>query len=334
MTSNATYPPLQVVLGDWQRDEAFHRAITTPVSLVAAPTLRDDDVVPLLADADAFITKRFTAAMGDAAKRLRLIHAPGAGTNEIDLAAVPDGAVVCNVYGHGAGIAEYVFMAILALNRDLLNMDARLRRGDWSDRTERDARREIRSRTLAMIGLGRIGVEVARLATAFGMRVIAATRTPNADRAKQFGLASIVGMDQLHAVLAEADFVVVAVSLDASTTGLIGSRELSVMKPSAYLVNVARGAIIDEGALYQALKDRTIAGAALDVWYQYPEANERVHPAKHPFHELDNVIMTPHIAGVTEETFRHRWAVINENLRRVAAGEPLLNVVYPSTGTA
>lgn len=334
MTSQVTHRPLQVVLGDWQRDEAFRRALTTPVSLVAAPTLRDDDVVPLLADADAFITKRFTAAMGAAAKRLRLIHAPGAGTNEIDLVAVPDGAVVCNVYGHGAGIAEYVFMAILALNSDLLNMDARLRRGDWSDRTERGARREIRGRTLALIGLGRIGVEVARLARSFSMRVVTATRTPHADRAKQLGLASVVGMDQLRAVLAEADFVVVAVPLDASTAGLIGSGELNAMKPSAYLVNVARGAIIDEGALYQALKERTIAGAALDVWYQYPEANEHVHPAKHPFHELDNVIMTPHIAGVTEETFRHRWNVIDENLRRLAAGEPLLNVVYPSSGTA
>lgn len=334
MASQITHPSLQVLLGDWQRDEAFHRAITTPVSLVPAPTLRDDDVVPLLADADAFITKRFTAAMGAAAKRLRLIHAPGAGTNEIDLAAVPDGAVVCNVYGHGAGIAEYVLMAILALNSDLLNMDARLRHGDWSDRTERGARHEIRGRTLAVIGLGRIGVEVARLATAFGVRVIAATRTPSADRDKRLGLASIFGMDQLHAVLAEADFVVVAVPLDASTAGLIGSRELNAMKPSAYLVNVARGQIIDDGALYQALKERTIAGAALDVWYRYPEANERVYPSKHPFHELDNVIMTPHIAGVTEETFKHRWAVIDDNLRRLAAGEPLLNVVYPSSGTA
>ncbi|HYO30499.1 MAG TPA: NAD(P)-dependent oxidoreductase, partial [Thermomicrobiales bacterium] len=163
--------PLRVVLGEWQHDEGFRRAISTPATLIPAPTLQDGDVAPLLHGADAFLSKRFTSGMAKTADRLRLILTPGAGTNQIDFSAVPDGVTVCNVHGHESAIAEYAFMAILALNRDLLNMDARFRRIDWSDRTERGAQREIRGRTLGIVGLGRIGGEVARIGQAFRMRV-------------------------------------------------------------------------------------------------------------------------------------------------------------------
>src|SRR5688572_6539812 len=136
--------PLRVLLGEWQTDEAFRRAITTPVTLIPAPTLLDKDVVPLLADADVFVSKSFTPAMATASARLRLLHTPGAGTNWIDFAAVPPHVTVCNVFGHEISIAEYTLMAILALNRDLLNMDARFRRADWSDRKERPPARDVR----------------------------------------------------------------------------------------------------------------------------------------------------------------------------------------------
>ena len=319
----------RVVLGEWQHDEGFHQAIATPATFVPAPTLRDEDVAPLLRGADAFISKRFSPGMAAAADRLRLILSPGAGTNQIDFAAVPAGVTVCNVYGHEAAIAEYVFMAILALNRDLLNMDARFRQADWSDRTG-GAQREIRGQTLGVVGLGRIGAEVARIGRAFGMRVSAVTRTPRADQAAALGLAALGGMGDLPRLLAEADFVVLALPLDPSTTGLIGAAELAAMKPTASLVNVARGEVVAEAALYEALRDGVIAGAAIDTWYRYPEAAEPLRPSAFPFHELPNAIVTPHIAGWTEGTFRHRWDTIDENLRRLRAGEPLLNVVWPA----
>jgi phosphoglycerate dehydrogenase-like enzyme len=110
---------------------------------------------------------------------------------------------------------------------------------------------------------------------------------------------------------------------------MIGERELRMMKPTAYLINVARGEVVDEAALYAALSESRIAGAAIDVWYRYPEGSEPARPADYPFHELPNVIMTPHIAGWTAETFRHRWAAIDDNLRRLSGGEPLVNVVRP-----
>lgn len=325
--------PLRVLLGEWQTDEAFRRAITTPVTLIPAPALRDEDVVPLLADADVFVSKSFTPAMAAHAARLRLLHTPGAGTNWIDFAAVPPHVTVCNVFGHEVSIAEYAVMAILALNRDLLNMDARFRQADWSDRKLRPPARDLRGRTLGLIGLGHIGAEVARVGNAFGMRVVGATRTPSAERAASLGLAGLVGLDQLHDVLAEADFVVVAIPLEAATAGMIAERELGMMRPTAFLINVARGEVVDEAALYDALAHNRIAGAAIDVWYRYPEGSEPARPADHPFHELPNVIMTPHIAGWTFETFQHRWAAIDENLRRLSRGEPLVNVVRaPAAG--
>jgi len=321
-----------VVLGEWQRDEAFQRAMTTPARFRPAPTLKDEDVAPLPRGADAFLTARFTPGMAVATDRLRLILTPGAGTNQIDFAAVPAGVTVCNVHGHEAAIAEYVFMAILALNRDLLNMDARLRRADWSDRTSRGAHREIKGQTLAIVGLGRIGAEVARLGRAFGMRVTAVTRAPDPGRAAVLGIDEVGGFDDLPRLLAEADFVVPAVPLEASTSGLIGRDELAAMKPTACLVNIARGEVVAEAALYDALREGRIGGAAIDVWYRYPEGREPCRPSALPFHELPNVVMTPHIAGWTEGTFQHRWQVIAENLRRLGSGEPFLNVVWPAPG--
>ena len=326
MATQATTPPLRVVLGEWQSEEAFHRALTTPVTLVPAPGLGDDDLGPLLVDADALVSRRFTAGMARRANKLRLILTPGAGTNEIDFSALPDGTTVCNVYGHEHGIAEYVFMTMLALNRDLLNMDRRFRQHDWSDRAN-GPQRELLGATLGIIGLGRIGSEIARRAAVFGMRVTAATRSPEPSRGDELGLAYLGGMNDLKQVLADADFVVVAVPLQHDTTGLLGQAELRAMKPEAYLINVARGPVIDEGALYDALQRRTIAGAALDVWYRYPDNKVSGPPATHPFHDLDNVIMPPHIAGWTFGTFHHRWDVINDNLRRVSTGEPFVNVV-------
>ncbi|HYH12134.1 MAG TPA: NAD(P)-dependent oxidoreductase, partial [Thermomicrobiales bacterium] len=159
---------------------------------------------------------------------------------------------------------------------------------------------------------------------------IAATRTPRSKRALELDIARLVGMEEIDSVLAETDFLVVAVPLDRDTTGLLGARELALLKPDAYLINVARGPVIDENALFEVLADHRIAGAAIDVWYQYPD--DRVHgvPASRPFHELDNAILTPHIAGWTFGTFAHRWERINDNLHRLATGLPLRDIVSPS----
>jgi phosphoglycerate dehydrogenase-like enzyme len=299
-------------------------ALAEVANVLIAPGYRDHDVVPLLADADAVISARFSAAMASAAPKLRLVQTTGAGINEVDFAALGPGVTVCNVFGHEVAIAEYVLMAMLTLNRELLHLDRALRSGDWGDRVPQ---RELRGRTLAIVGLGHIGAQVARYASGIGMRAIGVTQSPDTARRTELGLAALSGLDRLPEVLAEADFVVLAVPLLPETIGLIGEPELGAMKRSAYLINVARGGVVDERALYRALRERTIAGAAIDVWYRYPAGDEPCLPSTEPFHELDNVIMTPHVAGWTDGTARYRWAAIADNLRRLEAGEPLLNVV-------
>jgi len=317
-------PPLTVVIAQWQTLEPFLAALTIPADYRIAPTSRDEDVAPLLPGADALITARFSPALTEAADSLRLILTPGAGLNGIDFAAVPERTSVCNVYGHERGIAEYVFTVMSMLNRDFPGLDRRLRKGDWRDYLGMPLP-ELQGKTVLIVGLGRIGREVARWASFFSMRVLAATRRPDAVPAGD--IERIVPIHQLRQVLPEADFVVLAAPLTPETRGMIGTAELAAMKPSAFLVNVARGEVVDETALYTALQNQTIAGAAIDVWYRYPENDQPTLPASLPFHELPNIIMTPHIAGATQNTFAYRWAAINDNLRRLRDGEPLVNIV-------
>ncbi len=321
-----------VIQGDMEPE--FRKNLTELIELAGTPSLDDADVAPLLVDADVWISKRFTAGMAASANRLRLVQTIGIGTNEVDMNAVPDQAAVCNVTGHERGMAEYAVMALLAMSRDLLGMDRRLRQADWRDRFYTPPKPELRGRTLGIIGLGRIGRELARIARVFDMRVIAVTRRPDQSLAHTLGLDYLGEISDLHYLLSEADFVVVAVPLESGTAGLIGTAELRAMKPTSYLINFARGRVVDELALYEALRDRTIAGATIDTWYQYPEGDREVYPSQYPFHELENVVMTPHVAGWTDLTFQERWRQMNENVRRLAAGEPLINVVKPARSAA
>jgi phosphoglycerate dehydrogenase-like enzyme len=244
--------------------------LTAPVTVVAAASASDADLAPHLADADALISNRFTAAMAAAATRLRLVQATGAGTELIDLGVLPPGVTVCNMFGHETSIAEYVMMAMLALNRDLIGVDRRLHAGDWRDSDSLRPQRDLFGRVVAVIGYGHIGAAVARYALAFGMAVRVATRNPDHPR-DNLPLAYRGPLSDLRAALAPADFVVIALPLTPETTDLIGDAEFAMMRPSACLINVARARIVNEDALFAALERGVVAGAALDVWYRYPE---------------------------------------------------------------
>jgi len=273
-------------------------------------------------DAEVVVAVELPADLLRNARRLKLVHVPGAGWDRVDVAAIPPGAVLANAYEHEGAIGEFVLLQMLALIRELPLLDRSARAGDWSVGRDgpRPLHRELAGRTVGILGYGRIGREVARLARAFRLRVIAATRTPRQEDAAD--LDALVPMDRLDWLLEEAQFLVVALPLDAATRGLIGARELGLLGPDGYLVNVARGPIVDEAALYAALRDRTIAGAAIDTWYRYPsEPGTRTPVSDFPFWDLDNVIMTPHVAGLTEPTMARRWQVIADNIQRVARGD-------------
>ena len=254
------------------------------------------------------------------------MQALSGGADRIDRDALPPGCVLCNVRGHERTMAEWVLMAMLALHRRLLSYDRDLRDGIW--RREDRLPKDLGEGTLAVIGLGAIGERVAEVVRCLGMRTIGVTRAPTPERAVAAGLGRLAALGELPSVLAEADVAVVCLPLRPETEGLVGIAELDALGRDGLLVNVARGAVVDEEALYEALRDGRIAGAALDVWYRYPErGEERTLPATQPFWELDNVLMTPHVSGRSESTRRRRWEFVAAQLRRFAAGEPLENVV-------
>jgi phosphoglycerate dehydrogenase-like enzyme len=285
-------------------------------------------VVTKLADVDVLVTLAFTREMGAAARRLRLVQVPGAGLDRVDRAALPAGTWLANAYGHEIGIAEYVMAAMLAWTRELGRLDAALHRGTWLSQWAVGTPApptwpELAGKTLAIVGYGRIGRAIAQRARAFDMTVLATRR----DLSKPDGLVELHGPAGLEGLLARADYVAITASLSAETRGLIGERELALMKPTALLVNVARGEIVDEDALYRALSARTIAGAALDVWYRYPTAAGETFPGHRPFHELPNVLMTPHVSGWTEGMLDARARLIAGNIARAGRGEPPVNLV-------
>jgi phosphoglycerate dehydrogenase-like enzyme len=185
---------------------------------------------------------------------------------------------------------------------------------------------ELYGKTLGIVGFGSIGRALAERAKPFGMKVIAINRTR---REKPACVDDWVGFDKLGETLPELDYIVVAAALGPETEGLIGEAQFEKMKSSAVLINVGRGPIVEEGALFHALKSKRIRGATIDVWYgNYPSKdNLRVPPGHWPFHELTNLYMTPHTSGWTTGMIDRRWTEIADNLDRLARGEPLRNRV-------
>lgn len=277
------------------------------------------------ADADIVITNRFTRGI-HAADSLKLIQAPGAGLDEFDLDAIPSHIPVCNVYEHEAGVAEFVLLAMLEHGWSLTDAEATFRAGSWrrSSRFGGSRASELGGKTLGIVGFGRIGRAVATRAAAFGMTVVAASRSlPPADHVSR-----AYRLSELREMLPVCDHVVVSCALTDETRGLIGAPEFAAMKPTAFLINVSRGPVIDEQALFAALQDRTIAGAHIDVWYRYPQPeDENQSPANFDFSALSNIRMTPHIAGWTEGTVARRWNFIVENVLAVLSGREPKNTV-------
>ena len=220
--------------------------------------------------------------------------------------------------------------AALRTRRSFARLDTKLRQGQWESQWALGAPPpplwpELAGKTLGILGYGRIGRALARRAHAFDVEVCAIRR--DVARSAADGLALLGGLEILDDVLGRADYLVVALPATAETRGLIGEAQLAAMKRTAMLVNVARAEIVDEDALYRALADRVIAGAALDVWFRYPTDAAPTHPARRPFHELPNVLLTPHVSGWTEGMLRARVRLIADNVERIARGERPENLV-------
>ena len=297
--------------------------LTTSWIIEAADSSNREELARKILDADAMVSMNWPTDMPPAPS-LRLLQLPGAGTDDIAFESVPAKAAVCNVYEHEIGIAEYILSAMLQWVIGIPRMDAALRRGQWYGSHLSGPRHdELYGKTVGIIGYGRIGHEVARRARAFGMKVLACSRTP---RGSDEFVERVDAMDRLPVVLPAADFVVLALPLEPSTAGVIGTQQLARMKPSAVIINVARGALIDERALFEACREKRIGGAVIDTWWRYPAGPQAdLAAAPHRFDLLDNVILSPHIAGWTTGTIERRILAMARNLDRLARGEPLEN---------
>lgn len=287
------------------------------------------DRIAAIASADVVVCSHLSGEEASAAVRAQLVQVTGAGLDRVAVGSLPPAAAVANTFHHARPIAEHVVMAALALSRRLLPVDRQLRAGSWRT-IATDAsvplHRTLDTLTLGVVGLGSIGAEVVRLGAALGMETMAVRNRPGAPLPDGVRPAWVGGTGELPRLLAESDVVAVTVPLSAGTEGLIGAAELGLMKPDAVLVNVARGPVVDQAALYAALSGGTIAGAAIDVWWGAPEPG-RTPPADFPFSDLDNVILTPHYSGHARSTFERRADDIAGNIARLAEGRGLRNVV-------
>jgi len=242
---------------------------------------------------------------------LRLLVTTGMRNAAIDLeAATERGILVCGTAGGPESPpAELTWGLILALVRHIPREDTATRGGRWGTTVGMS----LENKVLGVLGLGRLGSTVARVGVAFKMSVLAWSQNLTAERAAQCG-ATLVAKDELFA---RSDIVTVHVQLSERTRGLVGARELALMKPTAYLVNTARGPIVDEAALVHALQARAIAGAGLDVFDEEPL------PPNHPFKQLDNTLLMPHAGYVTEDQYRVRYRDTVDDIARYLEGAPV-----------
>lgn len=282
-----------------------------------------------LRDVDVYVGGRFTAQMAESAEKLRLIHVAGAGTDRIDFAALPDGVLVANTFHHERSIAEYVLSAAIMLRRDFLAQDRALRREVWATSVYDDAIDQLptlRDARVGFVGFGHIGQRAWELLRAVGSEGTAVTGSGRVD-ATAHGLSWAGDTSRLDELLSESDVVVLSAPLNQATEGMIGARQLRLIGSNGVLINVGRGPLVDENALYDALHDGYLRAAAIDVWYRYPAPGGQSAPSALPFAELSNVLMTPHSSGVTADTFIGRADDIAANVGRLSRGERLSNVV-------
>jgi len=270
---------------------------------------------------------KITKPVMDASPALKGIVVWGVGYEHVDVdAASVRGLYVVNTSGSNAeSVAEHAFALILSLSRRLLQTDAFVRKGGWVSREEAGLPHELIAqdlcgKTLGIVGLGAVGSRVARIAHGFNMRVLAFDPYLSTEVAKERG-AELVDLEKL---LRESDFVTLHVVLTEKTNGIIGTRELSLMKPTAILINTSRGPVIDEKALIRALKEKKIAAAGLDVF------NKEPIDLGNPLLEFDNVIVTPHCAGNSEEALRTTSLMVSEEAVRILHGQIPKNLVNRS----
>ncbi|MHA1613564.1 MAG: 2-hydroxyacid dehydrogenase [Candidatus Thorarchaeota archaeon] len=281
-------------------------------------------------DADIIASNRVPRELLESGSGLKMVQTFAAGVENIDFSAIKDqdNIIVCNSHINAAEVAEYAITLLFAVAKNIIPSDRELRKGDWKYAFGGPSPNiEIRNKTCLIIGLGSIGSEIAKRLKGFDVRIYATTRSGNS---KHAGLVDkLVKINEVQPLVEESDFIILSLPLTSESEGLVNGEFISWMKSDSIIVNISRGRIIDEEALFDALRDNRIRGAGLDVWWRYPQKwrGKGNPPSDVPFQELENLVASPHRAGYSETTEREYFQFAGENILRFINGETPFNIV-------
>jgi phosphoglycerate dehydrogenase-like enzyme len=296
------------------------KVVTTTIS---------DTIAQEISEAEVALTPSIRPEQFLAAKKLRWIHSPSAAVHQFMFPEFVNSDVILTNGRdvHGPVVAEHVIALIYALAKNIPAAVRFQQKHVWGKEIAwgpGHRPRELAGATLGLVGLGSIGRDVAKHAAALGMQVIAVRQ--HVENAKPESVHEVLPPSQLDDLLARSDYVVLAAPVIQSTQKMIGRPQLAKMKPDAFLINVSRGALVDEPSLIEVLRNNKIAGAALDVFETEPL------PSDSPLWDLENLLITPHTAGMTEKLWERQYAFFSENLRRYLDHRPLLALVNKQNG--
>ncbi|MDH4215159.1 MAG: 2-hydroxyacid dehydrogenase, partial [Candidatus Thorarchaeota archaeon] len=281
-------------------------------------------------DTDILAANRVSREFIEAAPRLRMIQTFTAGVENIDHDAIKErgNIILCNSHINAAEVAEYAITLLFAAAKNIIPNDRELRKGNWIYAFGGPRPNvEIRHKTCFILGLGNIGGEIAKRLRAFDVKLYAATRSGISQQSDLVD--KLVKIDEARPLVETSDFIILSLPLTPESRGLVDRAFISWMKPTSILVNISRGPVIDEKALFDALKENRIRGAGLDVWWRYPSkwGGLGTPPSDMPFQDLDNVVISPHRAGYSENTESEYFQFAGENILRFIHGENPVNVV-------
>ncbi|MHA2338787.1 MAG: 2-hydroxyacid dehydrogenase [Candidatus Hodarchaeales archaeon] len=309
----------------------YREQLPDKIKILVPDDFSEEKLLELAPEIDIYINYEITQAFLEKATNLKHIQVPWTGSEKLDFDLLKEypQITVSNSHSNSPVIAEHAVALLLAAAKRITYRDSRMRAGDWTPRYEpKNYSSMLSGKNLGVIGFGAIGQKVARiLKTAFGMKIYAIRRKIRNDEVEK--LCDYLGVfDDLKIVLKECDYFIISLPLTNATKGIIGRNEFQLMKKDAVIVNISRGHIIDEQALYEALKEEKVI-AAIDTWYNYPEnwvdfskaqRNQKVHQ-NYPFEELDNIILSPHSAFKIEDIGNETSKDIIENILLISQGK-------------
>lgn len=310
----------------------FRSNLPSEVELVFASERDPEALVKQVQDVDIFVGYTISREFLQSASSLKHIQIPWTGFDRMDTALLEDypNITVSNSHSNSLAIAEHAVSLLIAAAKLLPVRDQKMRSGDWSTRVEAVDSFWVSGKTLGILGYGAIGKKVARmLHLGFDMRVLAVKRHPT----DPDGIAEeILGIGDMDKVLRESDYLIVALPLTDETRGILSSTKLDLLKANCVVVNIARGPIIEEKALFESLRDGKIGAAGIDVWYNYPNSGSPVTRQNYPFETLENIVMTPHSAFKIRDRVEEFAKDILENIQRIYNKEAPINQVYKDLG--